>query len=183
MTEIRELVMKLTPVMENFIVHWGEMGSRWGVNRTVAQIFALLVLSEQPMHAEIIAETLGVARSNVSNSIKELQALGLVNLTHKLGDRRDHFVAIKDCWDMLLILAEERKKREIDPTMEVLSQCLSTAENDQETPKYVTEQLKQMSDFMITMDTWYDQMKSMDRKLLTRFFKLGSKLVSWLAKR
>jgi len=182
-TETREITMKLTPVMETFIVHWGEMGSKWGVNRTVAQIFALLVLSEKPMNAEEIVETLSVARSNVSNSIKELQALGLVNLTHQLGDRRDHFEAIKDCWDMLLVLAQERKKREIDPTMQVLTQCLSTAEADKETPKYVTAQLKQMSEFMTTMDTWYIQMKSMDRKLMTRFFKLGSKIVSWLSKK
>jgi DNA-binding transcriptional regulator GbsR (MarR family) len=175
--------MVLTPVMESFILHWGEMGSRWGVNRTVAQIYALLVLSKEPMNAEQIASTLVVARSNVSNSLKELQLLGLVNLTHKLGDRRDHFEALKDCWDMLLVLAEERKKREIDPTKDVLEKCLLEAKADQETPSYVIEQFEQMSQFMITMDTWYVQMKLMDRPLLMRFFKLGAKLVGWLSKK
>ncbi len=174
--------MQLTASMEKFIVHWGEMGTRWGVNRTVAQIYALLVLSKGAMNAEQIVETLGVARSNVSNSIKELQSLGLVNLTHKLGDRRDYFEALKDCWDMLLVLAEERKKREINPTMELLAQCAIEAEQDPQTPDYVTEQFTQMSTFMETMNNWYTQMKGMDRKLLMRFFKLGAKLVSWLSK-
>lgn len=174
--------MQLTHSMEKFIVHWGEMGSRWGVNRTVAQIYALLVLSPKAMNAEQIVETLGVARSNVSNSIKELQKLGLVNLTHTLGDRRDHFEALKDCWDMLLVLTEERKKREIDPTMALLEQCLAESKQDPLTPKYVTEQFASMSGFMSTMDTWYQQMRTMDRKLLERFFKVGSKLVSWLSK-
>ncbi|RHW74973.1 GbsR/MarR family transcriptional regulator [Colwellia sp. RSH04] len=175
--------MQLTPSMEKFIVHWGEMGSRWGVNRTVAQIFALLVLSKDPMNAEQIVETLGVARSNASNSLKELQSLNLVSLNHKLGDRRDHFVAIKDCWDMLQILAEERKKREIDPTLEILEQCLAEAKKDNQTPEYVSEQLQQMSDFMQTMSKWYQQMKQMDRKLLVKFFKVGSLLTSWLSKK
>lgn len=174
--------MKLTASMEKFIIHWGEMGSRWGVNRTVAQIFALLVISEEALNAEEISTTLGVARSNVSNSIKELQMLNLVTMTHKLGDRRDHFNAIKDCWDMMLVLAAERKKREIDPTMEVLSQCLIQAKEDQ-TPQYVVQQLKQMDDFMNIMNTWYDQMNKMDRGLLIRFFKLGTKLVNWLSKK
>jgi len=174
--------MKLTTSMEKFIVHWGEMGSRWGVNRTVAQIFALLVLSEESMNAEQISTTLGVARSNVSNSIKELQTLNLVTMAHKLGDRRDHFIAIKDCWDMMLVLASERKKREIDPTMDVLSQCLTEAKQDK-SPAYVVQQLKQMDEFMNTMNTWYDQMHKMDRGLLVRFFKLGTKLVNWLSKK
>lgn len=174
--------MNLTPSMENFIVHWGEMGSRWGVNRTVAQIFALLVLSDKPMNAEQIVDVLTVARSNVSNSLKELQKLGLVSLSHKLGDRRDHFVAIKDCWDMLLVLAEERKKREVDPTIEVLEQCLIQAKKDN-SPDFVIQQFSQMNDFMQTMDKWYLQMKAMDRSLLVRFFKLGTKLVNWLSKK
>jgi DNA-binding transcriptional regulator GbsR (MarR family) len=174
--------MKLTTSMEKFILHWGEMGSRWGVNRTVAQIFALLVLSEKPMNAEEISISLGVARSNVSNSLKELQTLKLVTMSHQLGDRRDHFIAIKDCWDMMLVLASERKKREIDPTMDLLSQCLSEAKNDK-TPDYVVQQLTQMDDFMNTMNDWYVQMNKMDRNLLIRFFKLGTKLVNWLSKK
>ncbi|WP_228445497.1 GbsR/MarR family transcriptional regulator [Thalassotalea sp. HSM 43] len=173
-------IMKLTPSMEKFIIHWGEMGSRWGVNRTVAQIFALLVLSESPLNAEQICQILGVARSNVSNSLKELQALGLVNMTQKLGDRRDYFEAVKDCWDMMLVLAEQRKKREIDPTIELLQQLQTQAKSESDTPDYVQQQFQQMAEFMTTMDLWYQQMKAMNRPMLRRFFGLGGKLVSWL---
>src|SRR5262245_15964440 len=109
--------MDLTPVMERFIVHWGEMGTRWGVNRSVSQIHALLYLSPRPLTAEEISDTLAIARSNVSTSLKELQAWGLVQLVHVLGDRRDHFDARKDVWEMLTLIVEERKRREIDHTL------------------------------------------------------------------
>jgi DNA-binding transcriptional regulator GbsR (MarR family) len=109
--------MKLTPVMEKYVLHWGEMGTRWGVNRSIAQIHALLYLSPQPLTAEEIADTLSIARSNVSTSLKELQGFGLVRMTHLLGDRRDHFESIKDNWEMLTLIIEERKRREIDPTL------------------------------------------------------------------
>src|SRR5499425_2034899 len=108
--------MEMAPVTQRFVLHWGEMGARWGINRTVAQIHALLYLSPKPLNAEEIAETLGVARSNVSNSLKELQGWGIVRVVHVLGDRRDHFESIKDVWDIFRIVAEERKRREIDPT-------------------------------------------------------------------
>ena len=108
--------MELTPVMEKYILHWGEMGTRWGVNRTVAQIQALLFLSPSPMNAEEITETLGVARSNVSTSIKELQSWKLIKVVHLLGDRRDHFEALKDPWEMFQTIMEGRKQRELDPT-------------------------------------------------------------------
>src|SRR5919206_582892 len=104
--------MKLSPIMQKFILHWGEMGSRWGINRTVAQIHALLYLSPKPLNAEEIAETLGVARSNVSTSLKELQAWGIVKLVHVVGDKRDHFESMKDVWEMFRIVLDERKKRE-----------------------------------------------------------------------
>ena len=106
--------MKLTAIMQKYILHWGEMGTRWGVNRTVAQIHALLYLSPEPLHAEEIAETLSVARSNVSTSIKELQSWGLVHVVHVMGDRRDHFESLKDPWEMFTVIMEERKRREID---------------------------------------------------------------------
>ena len=112
--------MILAPTIQKYILHWGEMGTRWGVNRTVAQIHALLFLSNQPLPAEDIAETLAVARSNVSNSLKELQSWGLVRITHLAGDRRDHFVALQDVWEIFRVIVEERKKREIDPTLTVL---------------------------------------------------------------
>src|SRR5258706_12102516 len=114
----------MTDIQQRFILHWGEMGARWGINRTVAQIHALLYLSPRPMHAEEIVATLGVARSNVSNSLRELQGWGIVRLAHVLGDRRDHYESLKDVWQMFEIIVAERKRREVDPTAEMLRSCL-----------------------------------------------------------
>ena len=116
--------MKLTPVMERYVLHWGEMGARWGTNRSIAQIHALLYLAPQPLPAEEIAETLSIARSNVSTSLRELQSWGLVRVTHNLGDRRDHFESQQDLWQMLTVIVEQRKRREIDPTLTMLRQCV-----------------------------------------------------------
>src|ERR671930_2332675 len=110
----------LTPMTTRFILHWGEMGTRWGINRTVAQIHALLFISQKPLNAEQIAETLRVARSNVSTSLKELQGWGIVKLVHLAGDKRDHFESMKDVWEMFRVVLDERKKREFDPTMRML---------------------------------------------------------------
>src|SRR5215470_13198356 len=129
--------MHLTPVMQRFVLHWGEMGTRWGVNRTVAQIHALLYLSPAPLPADEIAETLSVARSNVSTSLKELQSWGLVNVAHVMGDRRDHFTARTDTWEMLTTIVEQRKRREIEPTLAVLRECVQELDKDRETPKEV----------------------------------------------
>ncbi len=107
----------LTPVAQKFILHWGEMGTRWGINRTVAQVHALLFLSPVPLHAEEISKTLSVARSNVSNSLRELQGWRIVRVVHVLGDRRDHFETFKDVWEIFRTVSEERKRREIDPTL------------------------------------------------------------------
>src|SRR5215831_7166412 len=112
--------MPLSPVEQKFVLHWGEMGTRWGINRTVAQVHALLFLSPQPLDAEAIANTLAVARSNVSNSLRELQGWGIVRVVHVLGDRRDHFESLKDVWEMFEIILDERKKRECDPTLATL---------------------------------------------------------------
>src|SRR5215210_5434979 len=119
--------MQLTPLMQKFILHWGEMGTRWGINRTVAQIHALLYLSPRPMHAEEIAQTLSVARSNVSNSLRELQGWGIVRVAHVMGDRRDHFESLKDVWEMFRVILDERKKRECDPTLSLLRESVATS--------------------------------------------------------
>src|SRR4051794_38465734 len=119
--------MELTPIMQKFILHWGEMGSRWGINRTVAQIHALLFLSPKPLDAEEIAQTLTVARSNVSNSLRELQGWGIVRVVHVMGDRRDHFESMKDVWEMFRAVLDERKKRETDPTLAVLRESVAEA--------------------------------------------------------
>src|SRR6266705_177668 len=120
--------MSLSHVQQKFVLHWGEMGTRWGINRTVAQIHALLYISPKPLNAEEIAETLGVARSNVSNSLRELQSWRIVKLVHVLGDKRDHFESMKDTWEMFRVVLDERKKREIDPTLAMLRSCVAEAE-------------------------------------------------------
>src|ERR1700741_2072635 len=132
----------LSPVQEKFILHWGEMGTRWGVNRTVAQVHALLYLSPEPLTADDIVATLGVARSNVSTSLKELQGWGIVKLVHVLGDKRDHFESMKDVWEMFRVVLDERKRREIDPTMSILRECISEAEKEKEGDKHTQERLR-----------------------------------------
>ncbi len=123
----------LSSVQQKFVLHWGEMGTRWGINRTVAQIHALLYISQKPLNAEEIAQTLGVARSNVSTSLKELQGWGIVKLVHLAGDKRDHFDSMKDVWEMFRVVLDERKRREIDPTLALLRECIVEAEKDEET--------------------------------------------------
>jgi DNA-binding transcriptional regulator GbsR (MarR family) len=168
--------MKLTPVMQKYILHWGEMGTRWGVNRTVAQIHALLYLSSDPLHAEDIAETLGVARSNVSTSLKELQSWGLVKITHVLGDRRDHFQSQKELWDIFLAIIEERKKREIDPTLTMLRECVLESEQDNKTSDEVKKRIHNTLEFMELLTGWYDQMKKLPQPTLVKIMKLGAKV-------
>src|SRR5258705_9679457 len=124
---------KLSPVQQKFILHWEQMGPRWGINRTVAQIHALLFISPKPLYAEEIALTLNVARSNVSTSLKELQGWGIVKLVHVLGDRRDHFQSMKEVWDMFRVVLDERKKREIDPTLSILLASIDEARQDKDT--------------------------------------------------
>ena len=174
--------MKLTPVMEKFIVHWGEMGTRWGVNRTVAQIHALLYLSPQPLNAEEISETLGVARSNVSTSLKELMSWRLVRVAHVLGDRRDHFESLKDLWEIFNCVVEERKKREIDPTLTLLRQCELESEKDNATPDEIKQRISNMTDFLETLTGWYEQVSTIPKPSLMKLMKLGSKITRILGK-
>src|SRR5437667_1315854 len=144
----------LPPVQQKFVLHWGEMGTRWGINRTVAQIHALLYVSERPLNAEQIAETLAVARSNVSTSLKELQGWGIVKLVHVMGDKRDHFESMKDVWEMFRVVLDERKRREIDPTLKLLRECIAEAEKAKQTDKYTEERLKALHDFFQTTPDW-----------------------------
>ena len=167
---------KLGPVQQKFILHWGEMGTRWGINRTVAQIHALLYLSPKPLHAEDISETLAVARSNVSNSLKELQGWGIVKLTHVLGDKRDHFESLKDVWEMFRVVLDERKKREIDPTIAMLRDCVAGAEKDKETDAFTEQKLRELADFFDMTSAWYAQVRQWPTGALTRFVKAGDKI-------
>ncbi len=167
--------MHLTPTQQKFILHWGEMGTKWGINRTVAQIHALLFVSDKPLHAEEIAETLSVARSNVSTSIRELQNWNLVRNVHVFGDRRDHFETLKDVWETYGIVMDERKRREIDPTIALLRECVAETENPaSRTDQYTHERLSHMLDFVDTMSTWYHQIRRLPRDGMIRFCKAGS---------
>ena len=172
--------MELTPVMQKFILHWGEMGTRWGINRTVAQIHALLYLSPRPLNAEDIATTLGVARSNVSNSIKELQNWGIVRVTHVMGDRRDHFESMKDVWEMFRVILDERKKRESDPTLHLLRELSKEAKKPGAAEPIVRERLDSMLSFFELMTQWYEQTRQMSTPAVIRLCKLGDKVARLL---
>jgi DNA-binding transcriptional regulator GbsR (MarR family) len=164
----------ITPVQQKFILHWGEMGVRWGINRTMAQIHALLYLSPQPLHAEEICAALGVARSNVSNSLRELQNWGIVKVVHVMGDRRDHFESMQDVWEMFRQVLDERKKREIDPTVEVLRACAEATAKDKD--PFTHDRLAAMRDFFETMSTWYDDIDQLPTPAVIKFVKLGGKV-------
>ena len=170
--------MNLTPSARKFILHWGQMGTRWGINRTVAQIHALLYISPRPLHAEEIAETLSVARSNVSTSLRELQAWRVVEVAPVLGDRRDHYTSHTDVWEMFSRILEERKRREIDPTLALLRTCVAEAE--QEGDAHVQTRLSEILSFMETMSGWYAQMQRLPRSVLLKLFKLGDKVQTLL---
>ena len=167
---------KLSPVQQKFILHWGEMGTRWGINRTVAQIHALLFISQKPLNAEEISDALAVARSNVSNSLKELQGWGIVKRIHVMGDSRDHFESMKDVWEMFRVVLDERKKREIDPTERLLRECIAEAEKDKETDEYTEQKLRELAEFFDTTTAWYGQIRHWPTGALTKFVKAGDKI-------
>ena len=167
----------LTPVQQKFILHWGEMGTRWGINRTVAQVHALLFISPQPLNADDLVETLGVARSNVSTSLKELQGWGIVKMVHILGDKRDHFESLKDVWELFRVVLNERKRREIDPTTQMLNECIAEAEKNQTADAYTQEKLRELRDFFETTSAWYVQIRQWPASTIVRFVKLGDKVL------
>jgi DNA-binding transcriptional regulator GbsR (MarR family) len=168
--------MKLTAVMQRYIVHWGEMGSRWGLNRSVSQMHALLYLSPQPLNADEIAETLGIARSNVSVGMKELLSWNLVQATQTLGDRRDFFVAQRDPWEVVRIIVEGRKRRELDPTIAFLQECSAELASDRDTPAYAKEQMLGQLEFMETVMGWYESIASLPRKTLLKMMRMGQRI-------
>lgn len=161
----------LRPLEERFVLHWGEMGARWGLNRTVAQIHALLYLAPRPLAADEICEALGVARSNVSNSLRELQSWGIVRVAHVKGDRRDHFDTIADVWELFRRVLEERKRREIDPTVAFLRQSVEDAQEDPQTAAHTKVRLKEMRDFFETMTRWYEDLQSLPTERLVQFVR------------
>ena len=171
------------PEARAFILHWGEMGSHWGVNRSVSQVHALLYLSDRPLHAEEICEALGLARSNVSTALKELQGYGIVRRTHIQGDRRDHFVAETDLWDMLMKITVERKKREIDPTIQMLSDLTDQMDRRDDVPEHLRERIGRMHEFMGTLTGWYDDVRRLPRPTLVALMKLGGKVARFVPTR
>ena len=167
----------LPPFAQHFILHWGEMGTKWGINRTVAQIHALLFLSEKPLNAEEICNQLGVARSNVSNSLKELQNWGIVKSVHLQGDRRDHFESNKDVYEMFRIIAAERKKREIDPTLTNLRECADEAgEAAEPSDLYAKERLEDLLGFFELVSTSYEKMNKLPTETAVKVIRMGDKL-------
>jgi DNA-binding transcriptional regulator GbsR (MarR family) len=167
---------KLSPVQQKFILHWGEMGTRWGINRTVAQIHALLFISQKPLNADDLVQSLGVARSNVSNSLKELQGWGIVKRVHVLGDKRDHFESMKDVFEMFRVVLDERKKREIDPTTVLLRACVAEAAKDKATDEYTEQKLRELADFFDTASVCYGQIRELPASGLVRLMKTGGKI-------
>lgn len=167
--------MELSATSQKFILHWGEMGARWGVNRTVAQIHALLYLNGKPMPADEIADTLGVARSNVSTSIRELQAWNLVKLVHVLGDRRDHFETSTDIWELARTIVRERKEREIEPTIATLKELLASPELMVDGIERAAR-MREMQVMLESLSAWSDEMLRLDTETLTKVLKLGAKI-------
>ncbi|QUL38405.1 GbsR/MarR family transcriptional regulator [Erythrobacter sp. JK5] len=181
MTEIR-VESELSPSVARFVLHWGDLGGQWGVNRSVAQIHALLFIADDPLTAEEIAEKLGMARSNVSNSIKELLGWRLIHRVPVMGDRRDHFTAESDIWEMATRIAQGRKAREIDPAEEALRLCNAEAEHDPHLSPQAKEKLAAMLDFVTTMSRWHDEMLKVPKPALTALIRMGSgitRLINW----
>ena len=171
--------MELTPIAERFILHWGEMGTKWGVNRTVAQIHALLFFYGRPMHAEEITETLSVARSNVSNCLKELQNWNLIHVVHIIGDRRDYFNTSTDVWELMRTVVHERKVREFNPVIQALQDCLEDPTAQQEDPAAM-ERIRETLLLMKTTSTWAEEMIKLKPETLAKVMRLGAKIQNLL---
>ena len=166
----------LTPVQQQFILHWGEMGARWGINRTVAQIHALLHLSEQPLSADTIADALGVARSNVSTSLRELQGWGIVRAVHVLGDRRVHFESTKNVWELFRTIVDQRKRREIDPTLEMLRKAIEELDRAKPADRHTRERLQELLEFFETMTELYDELRHLPITALRSVARMRGKV-------
>jgi DNA-binding transcriptional regulator GbsR (MarR family) len=171
----------LTPVQQQFILHWGEMGARWGINRTVAQVHALLHISEAPLSADTIAAALGVARSNVSTSLRELQGWGIVRAVHVLGDRRVHFESITNVWELFRTIVDQRKRREIDPTLEMLRRALDELDGARSGDRYTRERLQELLEFFEIMTELYDELRHLPIAALRSVARMRGKVRKLLA--
>jgi DNA-binding transcriptional regulator GbsR (MarR family) len=167
--------MKLTEIQRQFVLHWGEMGTRWGINRTVAQIYALLFLSPKPLAADEIAETLDVARSNVSTSIRELETWGIVRPVHVLGERKEHYESMEDVWEMFRIIVEQRKRREVDPTLQLLRRCLAEL-GPGGADAHTRERLESMKEFFESATAAYEEISQVPPQALRGLLGMRSKI-------
>lgn len=168
----------LTPIMKKIILHWGEMGSSWGINRTVAQIYALLYLSPEPLTADQVSSSLGIARSTVSTGLHELQSWGVVKTSHILGDRRDHFTTMKDIWEIFRVILDERKRREIDPTLEFLEESVAEMQISDIDDSQVEERVSDMLDFFRTVTAAYEQYEKIPTDRLKDMLHMSNKISS-----
>lgn len=166
--------MHMSPAVEKYVLHWGEMGTRWGTNRTVAQIQALLYLSPKPLSADEIVDLLSVARSNVSTSIRELQGYGLVRMIHVLGDRRDYFESVSDVWELFRIILEQRKQRELNPTLSMLRTCADEVDAETDTDEVTKDRIRNMLGFIESTSEWYDKISEVPTPTLQKLMKLGA---------
>jgi DNA-binding transcriptional regulator GbsR (MarR family) len=173
--------MDLSPTLSRFVLHWGEMGARWGVNRTVAQIHALLYVTGRPMHADEICETLVVARSNVSTSLRELQNWGLVRLVHLSDDRRDHYATSTHVWELMRTIVRERQRREIAPTIGVLRELLGDPAMAREAAP-VQKRIEETLDLLETLTAWSEEMLKLDTATLMKVLRLGARIKKLLGK-
>jgi DNA-binding transcriptional regulator GbsR (MarR family) len=180
MTEIRENSAKLPGAVERFVLHWGDLGGQWGVNRSVSQIHALLYLSERPLTAEEIAAKLGLARSNVSTSIRELMIWNLIRRVPVKGDRREHFEAETDLWEIATRIAAMRKERELDPAIDALKACVADAKRDPKLHPVAAKRLNDMLGFVETLDRWHAQMLTVPKPTLAALIRLGTRIVNLL---
>jgi DNA-binding transcriptional regulator GbsR (MarR family) len=171
-----ETTVNLTPAAQKFVLHWGEMGQAWGINRTMAQVHALLFVSPTPLDAEEISKLLDVSRSNVSTSLRELITWGVVRRVHIIGDRRDRFEALKDVMETFRVIMAERKRREMDPTIALLEHCVREAKSGGEAERYTREQLEKMLEFTRMVTVWYSQIDNLPTPSLFRLFRGGAML-------
>ena len=172
--------MNLDPVIEKLVLHWGEMGARWGISRMVAQIHALLYFSPKPMTADEMVEALGVARSHVSNSLKDLQSWGVVKVVRVVGDRREHFQSIKDVWQLFEILLDERKRREMDPTLKMLRETQALLDDGAKANIHTQERVREMLEFFEMMDGWFGEVRRLPLASRVKLVKWGTQIRSWL---
>ena len=175
-----ETDIQLSPVQQKFILHWGEMGTRWGINRTVAQIHALLYIWPKPLNAEQITLTLEVARSNVSTSLRELTGWGIVKNVQMMGDRRDHFETLDDAWEMFRIIIDERKRREMDPTLELLRDCLDEQKKSRNKDAHTEERLEGLHEFLESASSCYARVAKLPTGTLRKLSRMGDKVLKLL---